>query len=230
MIQIRDLEFRYGSEFTLRVPELSIQSGEKVAMVGPSGSGKTTLLMLFAGVTMPQRGSIRVADTQVDQLTDSARRSFRARRIGMVFQDFELIEYLSVEYNILLPFLINSSMRLTSEIRARVRSLAKATGLAEKLARYPRQLSQGEQQRVAICRAMITQPKLLLADEPTGSLDLSTANNVLDLLIEHVDQCGTTLLMVTHDRGLLAKFDRTINLADFHAPNAGSLKAIEKVV
>ncbi len=215
MIQVSDLEFDYGSsDFQLKIPDLSIGRGEKVAIIGPSGLGKSTLLMLLSGIVSPKRGSIRMGDVQLEHLSDASRRRFRASKIGLVFQEFELIEYLSVRENIMLPYLLNSSLRTRSDVQATTESLAEVTGLSGKLSRRPKQLSQGERQRVAICRAMITKPEYLLVDEPTGSLDPRTASEVIDLLLGQAMTNDTTLLLVTHDTSLLDRFDRTVNLAD----------------
>jgi putative ABC transport system ATP-binding protein len=216
MIQLLDLEYSYGeSDFRLRLPELRIEQGERVAIIGPSGSGKTTLLGLISGTVLPNSGLIEVDGIRVDQLTDRARRQFRVSKIGFVFQDFELIDYLSVRDNINLPFLIHRSLRQTSETRLQFDRLTTRTGLSSKLHRFPQQLSTGERQRVAICRALITGPRLVLADEPTGSLDPTTAGEILDLLVEQAKENGATLLMVTHDQGLLGKLDRTIDFRKF---------------
>ena len=215
MIQVSDLEFDYGSsDFQLKIPDLSIGRGEKVAIVGPSGLGKSTLLMLLSGIVSPKRGSIRMGDVQLEHLSDASRRRFRASKIGLVLQEFELIEYLSVRENIMLPYLLNSSLRTRTEVQTSTESLAEVTGLTGKLSRRPKQLSQGERQRVAICRAMITKPEYLLVDEPTGSLDARTASEVIDLLLGQAMMNDTTLLLVTHDTSLLDRFDRTVNLAD----------------
>lgn len=215
MIQVSDLEFDYGSsDFQLNIPELSIGLGEKVAIIGPSGSGKSTLLMLLAGIISPKLGSIRMGDVQLEHLSDASRRRFRTSKISLVFQEFELIEYLSVRENILLPHLLNRSLRKMTDVHASAESLAEATGLTGKLSRRPKQLSQGERQRVAICRAMITKPEYLLVDEPTGSLDPRTANEVIDLLFGQAMMNDTTMLLVTHDYRLLDRFDRTVSLAN----------------
>ncbi|MCC6509894.1 MAG: ABC transporter ATP-binding protein [Pirellulaceae bacterium] len=218
MIRVEDLQYEYGTDFRLCVPHLAIARGEKVAIVGPSGSGKTTLLMLLAGVKVPSKGSILVGQTRVDGLSDAARRKFRVASIGFVFQEFELLEYLSVRENILLPYMINPALRRTSEVEERVMSLAQTSGLKDKLARRPDQLSQGERQRVALCRAMVTQPQVILADEPTGSLDPQTTRDVLQLMFDQVDQSGATLVMVTHDHAVLGRFDRTIDLSSSTVP------------
>ncbi len=215
MIQVSELEYSYGSlDFQLRVPELAIDRGEKVAIVGPSGSGKSTLLKLLSGILVPQQGKIRMGEVELEHFSDAARRRFRASKIGLVFQELELIEYLSVRENILLPHLIHGFSKNRTEIQASAESLAAATGLVDKLTRRPGQLSQGERQRVAICRAMITQPEYLLVDEPTGSLDSRTASEMLELLFDQAERNKTTMLMVTHDSSILDRFDRTVDLAE----------------
>ena len=151
---------------------------------------------------------------ELEHFSDAARRRFRASKIGLVFQELELIEYLSVRENILLPYLIQGFSKKRTEVQASAEALAAATGLADKLTRQPDQLSQGERQRVAICRAMITQPEYLLVDEPTGSLDRHTASEVLELLFDQAERNKTTMLMVTHDSSILDRFDRTVDLAE----------------
>ncbi len=212
MIEISNLKFRYPrSEFLLDIPSLGFENKERVAIVGPSGCGKTTLLNLFAGIVVPDSGSVKDAGKCVSELGDSQRRDFRIRNVGMVFQQFELVEYLNAKENMLLPFAINTSLELTPEVQSRVIELAEAMGLGDKLKRRANQLSQGEQQRVAICRAMITQPKIILADEPTGNLDPKNKSRILDLLFEQAVANDQTLVVVTHDMGILSDFDRTID-------------------
>lgn len=216
MIEIEQLRFRYPtSGFELVIDALKIDSGEKVAIVGPSGSGKTTLLNLMAGITAPDSGRINIFPDEVSRLSDSRRRDFRISNIGMVFQQFELVEYLNSLDNILIPFFINSTLELNREVRDRAEKLAASVGLQDKLQRPPGKLSQGEQQRVAICRALITEPKLILADEPTGNLDPANKTLILDILFDHVARNGQTLVVVTHDMSLLEGFDRTIDFAKF---------------
>ncbi len=219
MIEIKRLNFRYPrSEFRLDIPSMKIEALEKVAIVGPSGCGKTTLLNLISGIVAPDSGSLSVAGQAIHELGDAQRRDFRIRNIGLVFQQFELVEYISVKDNILLPFSINTSLNLTASIRTKANELAAAVGLGEKLKRRSNQLSQGEQQRVAICRAMITEPKLILADEPTGNLDPSNKSLILDLLFEQADRNGQTLLVVTHDMSILQGFDRVVDFQQFLEP------------
>jgi putative ABC transport system ATP-binding protein len=214
MIQVYRLSFTHESgQFTLNLPELGIAQGETVAITGPSGSGKTTLLNLLAGILHPDDGSIVIDDMTLSQLDDSAARNFRANNIGLIFQEFELLEYLNVLDNILLPFRINKNLQLTSAARLQAEQLADRTGIKDKLARYPDQLSQGERQRVAVCRALVTKPKLLLADEPTGNLDPENKAIVLELLLAMAREQNATLVMVTHDHDLVSRFDRVIDFA-----------------
>jgi putative ABC transport system ATP-binding protein len=216
VIRIRSLEFSYpGTEFRLSIPEFSIAVGEKVAVIGPSGSGKTTLLNLVAGILQPDKGSIRVDDCQVDRMGDAARRNFRINRIGFIFQGFELVEYLDVLDNILHPYRITRSLKLDRNIRDRACSLAGQMGIGNRLGRPVNRLSQGEQQRVAICRALLPEPSLILADEATGNLDPRNKDQILDLLFQSVAEQGATLLAVTHDQELLPRFDRVVDFSMF---------------
>jgi ABC-type lipoprotein export system ATPase subunit len=218
LIEIQKLAFSYPrAEFRLAIDQLSIESGARVAVVGPSGSGKTTLLNLISGIAVPQAGSVSVGGREVSNMNDRGRRDFRASSIGFIFQQFELIEYLSVLDNVVLPFHINRSLRLNPAVRDRARELIAATGLGDKLSRNVRRLSQGEQQRVAICRALITEPSLLLADEPTGNLDPRNKDLTIRLLFDFCARQGATLLVVTHDLGILGGFDRRIDFESFRA-------------
>jgi len=216
MIRLEDLAFRYpGGPFRLDVPELEVAQGERVAVVGPSGSGKTTLLRLIAGILRPSAGAAVTNGVEVSALSDAARRRFRIRNIGLVFQEFELLEYLSVLDNALLPFHLDRTLPAKNEARGRAAELARRVGLGDKLERRPANLSQGERQRVAVCRALVTRPRLVLADEPTGNLDPKTGGRVLDELIAFAEADGATLLVVTHDRGLLDRFERVVDVADY---------------
>ena len=221
MIAIRELEFRYGTgEFRLEIPRLDVAAGESAAFIGPSGSGKTTLLNLMAGIVCPSRGSIDFGGVDVAALSDGHRRDLRITKIGLVFQEFELLEYLSVLDNILLPYRINAALVLDAAAWQRARQLAAEVGIADKLKRYPPQLSQGERQRVAVCRAVLPQPTLLLADEPTGNLDPANKGRVLDILFDYARRTGTTLVTVTHDHDLLDRFDRVVDFKEFQAFDA----------
>lgn len=216
MIEIQGLEFRYPrGNFRLRVDRFHVAAGEKIAVTGASGSGKTTLLNLVAGIVTPARGTVAVAGEAVSALNDAARRAFRITRLGFVFQDFELVEYLSVLDNILHPYRITGALRLDGAVRARARMLAGRLGIGDKLARGVGDLSQGERQRVAICRAVLPHPKLLLADEATGNLDPENKLRILDLLFEEAAEVGATVLAVTHDHALLPRFDRVVDFSEF---------------
>ena len=212
-IEIRDIVFKYNhSGFQLSVPELSIETGEQVAVVGPSGSGKTTLAYLIAGILTPSQGEIVVDGNTVSAMTCDQRRNFRASNIGLIFQEFELLEYLTVEENILLPYHINRSLTLSIEARSSAKELAATVGLGKKLTRKPDELSQGEKQRLAICRALVTNPNIIMADEPTGSLDSDTTESIMELIDRQVKRRDATFFMITHDRGLLDKFDKVVDL------------------
>lgn len=216
MVRVENLTFGYGADgFRLRIPEFSLDDGERVAVVGPSGSGKTTLLNLIAGILTPETGRIDVAGTDVSGLSDAARRRFRASRIGFVFQDFALLDYLSARQNIYYPYRITPALVLDEAARDRAERLATACGIGDKLDRHPAALSQGEQQRVAICRALVTQPKLILSDEATGNLDPDSKARILDLLFEQASEAGAAVLAVTHDHELLPRFERVLDFAQF---------------
>ncbi len=216
MVEVEELSFGFGTGgFRLRVPELSLDKGERLAIVGPSGSGKTTLLNLIAGILVPESGRIKVDGIEVTTLGDSARRRFRAGHIGFVFQDFALLDYLSARQNILYPYRITPALTLDAKVRDRAETLAIACGIGDKLDRHPTALSQGEQQRVAICRALVTRPKLILSDEATGNLDPDSKVRILDLLFEQAAEAGAALLAVTHDHELLPRFERVLDFAQF---------------
>ena len=216
MREFNNLEFSYPTRnFFLQIPEFSVEKHEKLAVIGSSGTGKTTLLNLVAGIIVPSRGSISVNDTAVNQLNDTQRRQFRITSIGFVFQDFELLDYLNVYDNILHPYRITKALHLDSPVRQRARKLAEEMDIGDKLKRRSTDLSQGERQRAAICRALLSQPRLILADEATGNLDPENKTRILDLLFRAVEEHDTTLLAVTHDHELLKRFDRIVDFRDF---------------
>jgi ABC-type lipoprotein export system ATPase subunit len=216
VIQIQGLEFAYpGGSFRLNIADFQVVQGEKVAVIGPSGSGKTTLLNLVSGIITPDQGDVRVADTTVSALGDARRRDFRIGNIGFVFQDFELLDYLNVFDNILHCYRVTRALRLDGGVRERATALAGRMGIGDQLKRRADDLSQGEKQRVAICRALLPGPRLLLADEATGNLDPRNKGRILDLLFDSVDAHGATLLAVTHDHELLPRFDRVVDFAEF---------------
>jgi putative ABC transport system ATP-binding protein len=216
MIHIQNLTFGYPTgEFELKIPLFDITKGEKIAVIGPSGSGKTTLLNLIAGIIAPDSGDIQVGSFTVSQLEDSGRRDFRITSIGFVFQDFELLDYLSVFDNILHPYRITKALSLDRVVRKRAVALAEEMGIGDKLKRMANDLSQGEKQRAAICRALLPRPKVILADEATGNLDPDNKERILDLLFQAVEEHEATLLAVTHDYELLQRFDRVVDFKDF---------------
>ena len=216
-VDVRELRFAYetsanGDGFSLALDEFHVAAGEHVAVIGPSGCGKTTLLDLIAGLLLPTSGRVAVDDVAWSELSDAERRRRRLRTVGLVFQQFELLAHLTVRENILLPYFLDDTLQLDDDTRSHVIELARATGIERHLDRRPELLSHGERQRVAICRALVTRPSLVLADEPTGNLDPDTTHAVLDLLLAEVERVGATLLMVTHDHGLLPRFGRTLEL------------------
>ncbi|MBT8331159.1 MAG: ATP-binding cassette domain-containing protein, partial [Deltaproteobacteria bacterium] len=167
------------------------------------------------GIIIPNQGNIRINDTAVDQLNDAQRRQFRITHIGFVFQDFELLDYLNVFDNILHPYRVTKALRLDGPVRQRTRTLAEEMGIGDKLGRRANDLSQGEKQRAAICRALLPQPKLILADEATGNLDPENKTRILDLLFRAGAEHDTTLLAVTHDHELLKRFDSVVDFREF---------------
>lgn len=216
VIKVTDLRFAYRSgEFSLAIPNLEIAAGESVAFIGPSGSGKTTLLQLLSGVLKPESGEIRFGDFVISHAKDDDCRDYRIRTIGMVFQEFELIEALTVQENILLPYLVEPVLGDAADYKEELLRLTEAAGIGHYLDRKPRRLSQGERQRVAICRALLSSPPIILADEPTGNLDPKTRESVLNLIDAEIKKKNATLIAVTHDHAILDRFDRVIDFADF---------------
>lgn len=211
MISISQLQFAYADgPFSLQIPHLEVEDRESVVIAGPSGSGKTTLLNLIAGILPADSGSLKIDSIDVTSLSDAERRLFRLKHLGLVFQDFQLLEYLDVLDNILLPCRIHPQVILTRELRDRAKLLLDAVGL-EGFARRPiGRLSQGERQRVALCRALLLSPRVVLADEPTGNLDPGNAVRMVELLMSESQRAGAILMMVTHDHSLLPRFDRVI--------------------
>ena len=221
MITIQNLGFYYpGGEFRLNIPDFQVSGGQKVAVIWPSGSGKTTLLNLIAGIIIPQKGTVSVKDKLVSALGDRERRDFRISNIGFVFQDFELLDYLNVLDNVLHPYRITGALKLDKAVRTRALKLTQEMGIGDKLKRTPNDLSHGEKQRVAICRALLPRPKLILADEATGNLDPDNKTLILDLLFSAVTDHDATLLAVTHDHELLKRFDQVVDFMEFQNKGA----------
>ncbi|HEY4085924.1 MAG TPA: ABC transporter ATP-binding protein [Bryobacteraceae bacterium] len=195
----------------LRGINLTIPQGEFAAIMGPSGSGKSTLLGLLAGLDSATSGHIILDGEDIAGLSEDRMSEVRGRKIGFVFQSFQLIPTLTAEENVLLPAELAGA---GGDVVQRARGLLKRVGLADRMDHYPVQLSGGEQQRVALARAFITKPPILLADEPTGNLDGKTGTQVLEMLLELNRQEGATLVMVTHDPALAQHADRVITLRD----------------
>ena len=192
---------------------LSVRGGESLAIVGASGAGKSTLLALLAGLDTPSTGRVLIAGVDLTELDEDGRAAIRARHVGFVFQSFHLIPSLTAIENVMLPLELGNR----TDARALAAQALEQVGLTPRAAHYPKQLSGGEQQRVAIARAFVTHPAVLFADEPTGNLDTATGQRVTDLLFELNRSSGSTLVLVTHDRTLAARCDRTFELDAGHA-------------
>jgi putative ABC transport system ATP-binding protein len=193
----------------LRDIDLEITPGEALGVVGTSGSGKSTLLAILAGLDTPTTGSVELAGTDLFRLDEDARAELRGRLVGFVFQSFQLLPALTALENVMLPLELAGN----AEAEALGREMLARVGLSERLRHYPKHLSGGEQQRVALARAFVVRPKLLLADEPTGSLDAEAGADVIELLFGMNREHGTTLVMVTHDEGLARRCTRIVRLA-----------------
>ncbi len=214
-LELSNIQFTYDEQgFELNIPQMQIKPGESVALVGPSGSGKTTLLNLIAGIISPDKGCIQLNDDNMIALNNHQRRLYRLRHIGMIFQAFELLDYLNVRDNILLQARLCPGVSIDQSIKDKASAIAVILGLGDKLSRNINALSQGERQRVAVCRALLLKPALVLADEPTGNLDPENKQAVLEQLITVCKQQQCILLTVTHDHSLLPNFDRVINMVD----------------
>ena len=187
---------------------IDIRAAETVAIVGPSGAGKSTLLALLAGLDEPTTGVVRLAGHEISALDEDGRAAVRAGHVGFVFQSFHLLPSLTALENVMLPL----ELAGRGDARAAAEEVLERVGLAGRRGHYPRQLSGGEQQRVAIARAFVTGPDVLFADEPTGNLDAATGARIMDLLFGLNEAAGTTLVLVTHDRGLAERCDRIIRL------------------
>ncbi|WP_145481558.1 ABC transporter ATP-binding protein [Stenotrophomonas rhizophila] len=199
---------------------MTVHEGESVAIVGASGSGKTTLLGLLAGLDLPSRGDIALAGASLGALDEEARAQLRAREVGFVFQSFHLLPALTAEENIALPLELAGR-----EDAARVREVLAQVGLDHRARHYPRQLSGGEQQRVALARAFVARPRILFADEPTGSLDQATGQQISDLLFALNATSDTTLVLVTHDLRLAQRCERIYRLDGGRLVDAAGINA-----
>ena len=225
LVRITDVHkhFKRGSERVdvLGGVNLEIPEGDFLALMGPSGSGKTTLLNLIGGLDSPTGGSVEVGGVRINELSGSRLSRWRSRHIGFVFQLYNLLPVLTAERNVELPLLLTNLSR--SERRKRVAIALRIVGLADRAGHYPRQLSGGQEQRVGIARAIVTDPTLLLCDEPTGDLDRKAGDEILDLLQTLNREHGKTIVMVTHDPHAADRARRTLHL------EKGSLQATEAV-
>ena len=197
-----------GTLDILRDIDFSLGERETVAIVGASGSGKSTLLSIIAGLDTPTRGTVRLADEDLFAMNEDQRAALRARKVGFVFQSFQLMGNLTALENVMLPLELagrNDSRKLAAAMLSRV-------GLSERLGHYPKVLSGGEQQRVALARAFVVEPAVLLADEPTGSLDFATGETIMQLMFDLNAERGTTLVLVTHDQGIAQRCARRITI------------------
>jgi putative ABC transport system ATP-binding protein len=202
----------------LRDVSFALQHGQTVAIVGASGSGKSTLLSIMAGLDTPSSGTVVLDGQDVFALDEDTRAALRAQKIGFVFQSFQLLSHLNALENVMLPLELAGH----GDARQRATEMLARVGLAQRTRAYPRVLSGGEQQRVALARAFVVQPALLLADEPTGSLDYATGESVMQLMLQLNQEQGTTLVLVTHDRGIAARCQQRITL------EAGAIAAIDQ--
>jgi putative ABC transport system ATP-binding protein len=188
--------------------DFSLAPRESAAIVGASGSGKSTLLSIVAGLDVPSSGSVRLAGIDLFSLDEDERAAVRARLLGFVFQSFQLLGNLNALENVMLPLELQGA----TDARAKAREMLQRVGLGERLGHYPKVLSGGEQQRVALARAFVVRPAVLLADEPTGSLDFATGETVMALMFELNQEAGTTLVMVTHDSAISERCDRQLRI------------------
>lgn len=218
VVHASNVRFRFNSEsgadsFDFASPEIEIFPGEHTACTGVSGCGKTTLLRLLTGILTPYAGEISLVGQPLHAMADQERRLTRLRHVGMVFQEFKLLAHLTTLENAMLPSrLIGDGAEQRRQAQSRAKSLAQSLGISHTLRRKPNQLSQGERQRVAICRALVNRPSLLIGDEPTGNLDPDRARSTIELMRQEAEAHGATLLVVTHDHSLLDLFENVIRL------------------
>ncbi|MBX2832105.1 MAG: ABC transporter ATP-binding protein [Rhodospirillales bacterium] len=213
-IDVQNLKLRLqgpaGIVEILKGVDLSVKAGERVSLVGPSGSGKTSLLMVIAGLEQAQEGVVNVCGSDLRALDEDGLALYRRHHVGIVFQDFHLIPTMSALENVALPM----EFAGRKDAFEKAKTELELVGLGHRIGHYPGQLSGGEQQRVALARAMATDPELLLADEPTGNLDGTTGETIIELLFDLTKRRGSTLLLITHDVGLAKRCDRTVMLRD----------------
>jgi putative ABC transport system ATP-binding protein len=211
MIIINKLFFKYADNFSLKIDSFNLEKGESVALTGLSGSGKSTFLKLLSGEIQADSGAISILGQDIEGFNDSQRRKFRLSKLGMIFQNSALLEYLNLFENIQLPGRLSGK-----NVKDKIFENAQYCGIQDLLKRYPPQLSEGEKQRAAICRALVNSPELVFADEPTSSLDPQRSADITDLLTKHCKEKQSSLLMVTHDHSLLSKFDRCVDMSELN--------------
>jgi putative ABC transport system ATP-binding protein len=197
-----------GTLTILHEIDFELRARESVAIVGASGSGKSTLLSIIAGLDVPTSGTVKLLGQDLFAIDEDARAALRSRSVGFVFQSFQLLGNLNALENVMLPL----ELMGRSDARAAAGEMLRRVGLGERLGHYPKVLSGGEQQRVALARAFVVHPALLLADEPTGSLDFATGEKIMELMFEMNRELGTTLVLVTHDRAIAARCDRQLRI------------------
>ena len=212
LIEVRDLAKSYGETPVFSALSFTVAAGETVAVVGPSGCGKSTLLNCLGGLDRPTSGQVQFDGRDLSALDDHALAALRAGSIGFVFQEHHLLPQLSALENVLLPTLALAQRPNETQVRASAKELLAKVGLAGKEDRRPAQLSGGERQRVALARALINKPKIILADEPTGALDVANATTVAEVLLSLNHHAGTALIVVTHSAALAARMSRQIHL------------------
>lgn len=215
-IQVNNLVFRYGDQggFRMEIDTFHLVEGSQTAIIGPSGSGKSTLLNLIAGILLPTSGTVLAGNRAIHEIPPTERRRFRLRNVGYLFQDFALLDYLDAFENILLPHRLLGEGHPNQQDRDRASELMDSVGIGHLRRRSVTRLSRGEQQRVALCRALVTEPGLLLADEPTGNLDPVNKKEAIRLLSDGARARKATLLVVTHDRQLVDGFDRVVDMVE----------------
>jgi len=217
-VNLKDVHLTLTSEAgdvnILRGIDLDVVEGEAMGIVGPSGGGKSTMMMVIAGLEQASSGFVKTAGKDLSKLTEDDLALFRRDNIGIVFQDFHLFPTMTALENVAITLELRENSKTVADVFERAKDQLELVGLGDRLSHYPSQLSGGEQQRVAVARAFVSNPKILLADEPTGNLDGETGKVVIDLLFDLHQRMGTTMLLISHDQTLAARCDRIVTLAD----------------
>lgn len=222
LLEVRELKASYsrpdgGLVPVLKIPQFSIGPGEEIVMKGRSGSGKTTFLNVISGILSPYEGSVVIAGKELKNMSEAERDTFRGKHIGFIFQSFHLLQGFTALENVILGSVFaGDENEEPSSVRSRAMDLLKKVGLEHRAEHFPRMMSSGEQQRVAIARALLNKPSLILADEPTGSLDEKNSQEVLELIRKLSSASGAALLLVTHDPAVMEKFPRMVDLKNLN--------------